>query len=74
LFGIQEDIMIIEFDRFGDQGDAGEDMSEQQTLEKKFSDALSALAGNITGTVDGTTLISSTRKSAIITLMQSPQF
>ena len=74
LFGIQEDIMIIEFDRFGDQQTAGEDMSAQQTLEKKFSDALSALAGNISGTIDGSTSISSTQKSAIITLMQSPQF
>jgi len=74
LFKIQEDIMILEFTRFASQSSAGSDMSLQQALEKSFSTSMATLAGNIGGTTNGSTAISSTAKSALVTLMQSPQF
>lgn len=74
LFGVQEDIMILEFTRFAAQSSAGSDMSAQQALEKSFSDDMATIAGNIGGTSDGSTAISSAAKSALVTLMQSPQF
>ncbi|HDH04802.1 MAG TPA: hypothetical protein ENH01_03690 [Nitrospirae bacterium] len=74
IFAIQEDIMILEFVRWGSQESAGNDMSAQETLEKSFSDSVAALSNNIGGTTDGSTAISSTLKSAVITLLKSPQF
>lgn len=74
IFGIQEDIMILEFNRWAAQSEAGEDMSAHTVLEKSFSDSVSGLAANISGTTDGSTAISSTQKSAIVTLLKSPQF
>ncbi len=74
LFGIQEDIEILEFVRFAAQAAAGGDMGDHQTLEKNFSDSVTGLSANIGGTTDGSTNISATEKSAIITLMKSPQF
>ncbi|MDO8703677.1 MAG: hypothetical protein Q7J84_01890 [Sulfuricaulis sp.] len=74
LFQIQEDIMILEFTRFGAQSSAGSDMSLQQALEKSFSTSMAAIAGNISGTTNGSTAIGATAKSALVTLMQSPQF
>jgi len=74
LFKIQEDVMILEFTRFAAQSSAGSDMSLQQALEKSFSTSMATLAGNIGGTTNGSTAISSTAKSALVTLMQSPQF
>ena len=74
IFAIQEDIMILEFVRWGSQESAGNDMSAQEALEKSFSDSVAGLASNISGTTDGSTAISSTLKSAVITLLKSPQF
>ncbi|MCR4331197.1 MAG: hypothetical protein NUV34_00610 [Sulfuricaulis sp.] len=74
LFKIQEDVMILEFTRFAAQNTAGSDMSLQQALEKSFSTSLATLAGNIGGTTNGSTAVGSTAKSALVTLMQSPQF
>jgi hypothetical protein len=74
LLGLQEDVMILEFTRWSDQSSAGTDMSAHQTLEKSFADKMTALAGNLGGTTDGSTATSSTQKSALVTLMQSPQF
>ncbi len=74
LLGLQEDVMILEFTRFEAQQSAGNDMSAHQQLEKNFADSVSALANNLGGTTDGSTPISSTIKSALVTLMQSPQF
>ncbi|MDO8596138.1 MAG: hypothetical protein Q7R45_05900, partial [Sulfuricaulis sp.] len=74
LFAIQEDIMILEFTRFAAQNTAGSDMSLQQALEKSFSTSMAAIAGNVGGTTNGSTAIGSTAKSALVTLMQSPQF
>ena len=74
LFGLQEDIMILEFTRFEAQSTAGNDMSAQQQLEKAFSDNMTALAGNLGGTTDGSASIGSSKKDALVTLMQSPQF
>lgn len=72
LFSIQEDIMIREFVRFAAQ--TGADMGAQNTLEKAFSDALVAIAGNISGTTDGSTAITSAQKEALVELLKSPQF
>lgn len=74
LFEIQEDVMIREFVRFGSQQSAGQDMSAQNTLEKAFSDSLVTIAGNITGTTNGSTALSSTVKAAFVELVKSPQF
>ncbi len=74
LFGIQEDIMIREFVRFAAQSSAGNDMSQENALEKAFSDALVNIAASISGTTDGTTAISTTQKQALVELLKSPQF
>jgi hypothetical protein len=74
IFGIQEDVQILEFVRMEAQQAAGNDMAANETLEKNFSDSLASLTNNIGGTLDGSTPLSSTIKSAIITLMKSPQF
>ncbi len=74
LLGLQEDVMILEFKRWNDQSSAGADMTAQAALEKSFATAMTSLAGNITGTSDGSTAIPSASKSALVTLIQSPQF
>ncbi len=74
LLGLQEDVMILEFSRWDDQGAAGSDMSAHATLEKNFAASMSALAGNVTGTTDDSTAITSASKTALVTLIQSPQF
>jgi len=74
LFAIQEDVMIREFARFSSQSSAGQDMSSHNTLEKAFADALDSIAGNISGTTDGSTAITTTEKKALAGLMKSPQF
>jgi len=74
LFQIQFDVMIREFVRFSSQGSAGSDMSAQNTLEKAFSDALTAIVSNIGGTTDGSTAITTEQKEALVELMKSPQF
>lgn len=74
LLGLQEDVMIREFTRWGDQSSAGSDMSQHVTLEKNFATAMETLAGNLGGTSDGATAITSAQKSALVTLIQSPQF
>ncbi len=74
IFGIQQDIEILEFTRWANQSEAGEDMGEHETLEKNFSDSVANLAVKIGGTTDGSTGISSALKSAIVTLLKSPQF
>jgi hypothetical protein len=74
IFGIQEDIMILEFTRWEAQSAAGSDMSAHETLEQNFSDSVAGLSSNIGGTTDGTTAISTTQKEAIVMLLKSPQF
>jgi len=74
IFGIQEDIEIFEFVRWAAQTSAGSDMSAHETLENSFATSVASLAGNIGGTTDGTTAVSSTENSAIVTLLKSPQF
>ena len=74
IFGIQQDIEILEFVRWAAQVAAGNDMGDHQTLEKNFATAVAGLASNIGGTTDGSIAISSTEKSAVVTLLKSPQF
>ncbi|MBI4681688.1 MAG: hypothetical protein HY757_01070 [Nitrospirae bacterium] len=74
IFGIQQDIEILEFVRWAAQQAAGQNMSAHEALEKSYSNSVAGLASNISGTVDGSTSISSALKSAIVTLMKSPQF
>lgn len=74
LMAIQEDMMIREFARFAAQQTAGGDMGMNKTVEKDFTDGIATLYGNIGGTTNGTTAISTAQKKAIITMMQSPQF
>lgn len=74
ILGLQQDVMVIEATRWQSEGSAGSDMALQQALEKTFSDKMTALAGNLSGTTNGSTAIISTKKAALVTLMQSPQF
>lgn len=74
ILGIQEDVMILEFARWNAQAGAGSSMSAQMTLEKNFATSMAGLSGNISGTTDGSTAVTSAQKSALVTLMQSPQF
>jgi len=74
VLGIQEDVMILEFARWNAQSSAGSDMSAQMALEKSFATSMAGLASNVSGTTDGTTSITSAQKTALVTLMQSPQF
>lgn len=74
LFEIQEDVMIREFKRFSDSSSASGDMATMNTVEKAFSDGLQTIIGNIGGTTDGTTPISTAQKAALVELMKSPQF
>jgi len=74
LFELQEDVMIREFKRFDDMDNAGGDMDTMNTTEKAFSDGILTLIGNIGGTTDGSTAISSSQKEALVGLMKSPQF
>jgi hypothetical protein len=74
IFGIQEDIWILESVRWAAQASAGNDMGAMETAEKNFANAVASLAGNISGTTDGSTPLSSTIKSAMVTLLKSPQF
>jgi hypothetical protein len=74
IFGIQEDIWILESVRWAAQAAAGNNMSAMEIAEKNFANSVASLAGNISGTTDGSTPLSSTIKSAIVTLLKSPQF
>ncbi len=74
LFEIQEDVMIREFKRFSDMDSAGGDMDTMNTIEKAFSDGIQTLIGNIGGTTDGSTAITTAQKEALVELMKSPQF
>ena len=74
IFGIQEDIMILEMKRWYDQQAAGSDMSAHETLENAFATAVAGLADNISGTIDGSTSVTTTQKDAVVTLLKSPQF
>lgn len=71
LFEIQEDVMIREFKRFSGMGG---DMATTNTTEKAFSDGIQTIIGNISGTTDGTTAITTAQKAALVELMKSPQF
>lgn len=74
MFAIQEDIMIREFTRFSSQQSAGTEMDLHAALEKALARGLLTIAGNIGGTMDGTTALSTTQSQAIVTLLKSPQF
>lgn len=74
LFEIQEDVMIREFKRFSGMSSASGDMDAMNTAEKAFSDGIQTIIGNISGTTDGTTAITTAQKAALVELMKSPQF
>jgi hypothetical protein len=70
LFQIQEDLMILDFTRFGDlDGDGA-----RRDIEKEYANTINGLSANISGTSDGTTALTSAIKAAMVTLMQSPEF
>jgi len=74
MFAIQEDIMIREFIRYDAQAAAGDDLGDQQLMEKAYNDALDTIAGNISGTNPALAAITTAQKKAIVRLMKSPQF
>lgn len=71
LMNIQQDLMIREFTRFSNNTG---DNTARQAAEQAFTNGLVTMASHITGTTNGSTLISDAQKKGIVTLMQSPQF
>jgi len=71
LLQIQEDLMILDFTRFGDlDGDSG----VRRDIEKAYANSISGLSANISGTSNGSTVLTDAIKAAIVVLMQSPNF
>jgi len=73
LMGLMEDVQIVENSRHaiwdnGNQPTA----AERQQARLDFLDKLATLAGNISGTTDGTTAINADERKALIKLMMHP--
>jgi len=73
LMGLMEDVQIVENSRHaiwdnGNQPTA----AERQQARLDFLDKLAILAGNISGTTDGTTAINADERKALIKLMMHP--
>ncbi|MBI5039800.1 MAG: hypothetical protein HZB57_00870 [Gammaproteobacteria bacterium] len=73
IMGLMEDVQIVEHTRFeiydnGNQPTA----AERQQARLTFLGNLATLAGNISGTTDGTTVINADERKALIKLMMQP--
>ncbi|MEW6674556.1 MAG: hypothetical protein AB1348_00800 [Nitrospirota bacterium] len=76
LFGLREDIMIIEFTKYSDFNAIGGQPTADQmkTIMNNFTTRLVGRETAIGGTTDGTTAISTAQKKALITTALSPDF
>ncbi len=71
--GIQEDIQIIEFSRYS-MYDGGQTPTREQEKDARllFQQRMAASSDRIGGTTNGTTLISTDQKKAVIKLLMQP--
>ncbi|MBI4685485.1 MAG: hypothetical protein HY755_09830 [Nitrospirae bacterium] len=70
--GIQEDLQIIEFSRYSIY-QSGTPTREQESQAKlTFQTRIEGIAGNISGTTNGSTAISADQKKAIVKLLMQP--
>ena len=78
LFGLREDVGIIEFTKYTAYDSADNDgevtMAEHKTIQSEFATRLEGRANALGGTVDGSTPITSAQKNALVTLQTSPDF
>jgi hypothetical protein len=71
--GLQEDVQIIETSRYAlYQGGQQPTKAEEKAARLLFSQRLDTLSGLITGTTDGTTVISTAQKQAVVKLLMQP--
>jgi len=70
--GLQEDIQIIEFSRYGIYKDAQPTREQEMQAKLTFQTRINEAAGRISGMTDGTTSISISQKKAIIKLLMQP--
>jgi hypothetical protein len=78
LFGLREDVEIIEFTKYSAFDTADNDgevsMDEYKAIQAAFATRLEGRAGALGGTTNGSTPISATQKNALVTLQTSPDF
>jgi hypothetical protein len=78
LFGLREDVEIIEFTKYSGFDAADNDgqvsMDEYKSIQATFATRLQGRASALGGTTDGSTAISATQKNALVTLQTSPDF
>ena len=78
LEGMREDIEIVEFTKFKAFGeflpDPSDMMNAMKAAEELFYTRLAGLKDNLGGTTDGSTLIPTAQKKAVITVFCSPDF
>ena len=73
LMGLMEDVQIVENARYVIwDGGAQPTPAQRQQARLDFLNRLVTLAANITGTTDGSTMISAAEKEALIRLMMQP--
>ncbi len=71
--GLAEDINIIEMNRYAIyQGGGNPSRDDEKAAKLLFATRMDDAAGRISGTVDGSTLISSDQKRAIVKLLMQP--
>lgn len=76
LFGLREDIQIVEFTKFSDFQNIGGQptMVQMKTIMNNLKTRLEARASAISGTTDGSTAITAAQKKALVTTSLSPDF
>lgn len=76
LFGLREDIQIVEFTKFSDFQNIGGQptMVQMKTIMNSLKTRLEARASDISGTTDGSTAITAAQKKALVTTSLSPDF
>lgn len=76
LFGLREDIQIVEFTKFSDFQNIGGQptMVQMKTIMNSLKTRLEARASAISGTTDGSNAITAAQKKALVTTSLSPDF
>ncbi|WP_297527164.1 hypothetical protein [Thiohalobacter sp.] len=73
LMGLMEDVQILENTRYAIWDNNNQPTAQQrQQARLNFVNGLATLAGNISGTTDGSTAISAAERDALIKLMMQP--
>lgn len=76
LFGLREDIQIVEFSKYAAFGAiiGQPTMAQMKTIMNNFKTRLEARASAISGTINGSTAITAAQKKALATTSLSPDF